>query len=111
MFRDGWSRCAAPGGSVRRRRFWIIPAASSPANTTATNTTRPISVRTPSPPAALEVALREEIGLEILVELHVGGLDDRPRPGAGRLREDVIGHGDLAARADVGLRAPPLRIL
>src|SRR5207249_1301588 len=93
---------------VHGSRFWIIPAASSPAKTTATNRTRPITVRMPSPSPPFEIALREEVRLEPRVELNVGGVDHRPRAGCGRLDHEMVRHRDLADRPDVALREPLL---
>src|SRR3989442_10022016 len=61
-------------------------------------------------PAALEVALGEEVRIELLVELHVGDLDHGVRPRGGGRDLEGVRDGDRADRLDVALRDPLLRL-
>src|SRR5262249_4132698 len=52
---------------------------------------------------ALEIALGEEVRIQVLIELHVADVDHRLGPGARRLHLDVLGRGNGADRSHLAL--------
>src|SRR2546428_9236447 len=96
--RDG-SDTVIQDGTQRRR--WTVRGEQSGAA---------VSVRQPSVAAALEVALAEQVRVELLVELHVGELDHGVRPRRRRRRLEVVRDRDRTDGAHVGLLDALLRL-